>query len=361
MKRILFVFLVMASLVLSLGNAFAEELPNFGISTEGIKLGFSQDTWQSGMHGLITDGSDVYAVRVEEFTSGRKVVMDKSNDGGLTWLHSTIASGSDVRIAAIAINPVTKELHYAWNTYESDMSRNLYYGNGTTTTRVNGSMGLISGCFNIAVDGVKVNGVVGVIHIVFAASDGQIYYTSSSDNGVRFSKPLAVAAGNWISFTTDRAGNLYIAYRGSDRNHYFIKKSAGGHWSDSYLACISCSGADPSMAVYDSERIYFAVKSKIAATSDGGKTWTSYTVPGQDHGESSLAVSPSGILNYAWSGSDGNVYFARTTKSHDPSSWGQPVIVLVGEQPNVAVDSTGKAYIMARKSEYNFIYFTKEK
>lgn len=349
MRRDLFVFLIIASLVLSLGNAFAGEPPSFGSE---IKLGeLRENIWQSGMHGLIVDGSNVYAVHV---SSKNEVVLDKSNDRGLTWSHSTIVKGSDINESAIAINPVTKELHYAWNTKNpSNTIRNLYYGNGTTTTRVNGSINRSdSGCSNIAVDG------KGVIHIVFAADDEKLYYTKSSDKGVTFSSPAPIASGDWISFKADRAGNLYLAYKGSDNYYYFMKKPAGGSWSSSYVACTSCRGNDPSMAVYDSNRIYFAAGSTIAATSDGGKTWTTYTVPGRDYGENSLAVSSNGILNYAWEES-GNIYFARTTKSLDPSSWGQPVVALAGGQAYVAVDSAGKAYIMASRN--GVAIFTKEK
>lgn len=346
MKVNLIVFPVIALLVLSFGNAFADEPPGFG---EGIKLGeVWRDTWQSGMHGLIVDGSNVYAVRVGGLDSEKEVMLDKSNDGGMTWLHSTIARGPDILVAAMAINPVTKELHYAWNTYEPNRTRNLYYGNGTITKRVNGSLKLNSSkCSNIAVDG------NGVIHIIFAADNGKLYHTSSTDNGVTFSAPAAIASGNWIALALDSAGSLYLVYKGNDGNYYFMKKTAGGTWitPSPDPACANCPGNDPSIAVYDSERIYFAVRGKVAASSDGGKTWTPYTIPGQGHGESSLAISSNGILNYAWYVVDGNVHFARTTKSHDPSSWGQPVIALAGASPNVAVDSAGKAYIVAAKSK----------
>lgn len=77
----------------------------------------------------------------------------------------------------------------------------------------------------------------------------------------------------------------------------------------------------------------------------------------------SLAVSSDGLLNYAFMATDG-VYFARTTKSFDPTSWGPAVLVFRGAiEPNVAVDSAGKAYIAATKnySDNSVIVFTKEK
>jgi hypothetical protein len=361
MKRNLFVFLIMAFVVLSSGNAFADEPPNFGVSTEGIKLGeLRDDTWRSGMHGLIVDGSNVYAVRGGRLISEYEVVVDKSSDGGLTWLQSTgIARHSNIDDSSqpgIALNRVTKELHFVWATYEPLLSptRNLYYGNGTITTRVNGSINR-SDCSNIAVDG------NGVIHIVFSADDEKLYYTSSSDNGVTFSAPAVIASGGWISFASDSAGNLYLAYKGNDSYYYFMKKPSSGNWSSPYLACTSCQGHDPSIAVYDSNRIYFAVADTIVATSNGGQTWTTYTAPGQSppHWVRSLAVSSDGILNLAWGDFD-NVYFVRTIKSHDPSLWGQTVLALTeAKLPNVAVDSAGKAYIMATRN--GSAIFIKEK
>jgi hypothetical protein len=356
MKRILLVFLVMALLVLSFGNAFAGgPAPEFGITTDGIKLGnVKVDTWRNGYHGLIVDGSNIYAVRVGGLFSEAEVVMDKSNDGGLTWLNSTgIARDSGIQGygSGIAINPVTKSLHYVW-AYGGPTYNGVYYGNGTITARVNGSVtNYEADSPSIAVDG------NGVIHILFT-DFVSIYYTSSSDSGLTFSEPAAIATGLWYSFNADSAGNLYLVY---DNGHYFMKKPAGGAWSISYSACPSCSRSDPSMAVYDTNRIYFATPDGlIAATSDGGQTWTIYDAPNvATGGLGSLAVSSDGLLNYTWEQA-GSVYFARTTKSNDLSSWGQTVLALAGGTlPNIAVDSAGKAHIMATKG--NVAVFTREK
>jgi hypothetical protein len=265
------------------------------------------------------------------------------------------------------MNPITKSLHYAWSTDEPLLSPrgNVYYGNGTITTRVNGSVESRVGSQSkpVAVDG------SGTIHIVFVGPYFQLYYTSSSDSGLTFTEPSAIpgAVGDWFAFTADSSGNLYLAY---DIAHYFMKKPAGGSWSSPYLVNSGPWGADPSMAVYDSNRIYIAVGGMIAATSDGGQTWTIYTTPGSGSYESSIAVDSNGILNFAWQGvsPDNNVYFSRTDRSHDPSRWGQAVIALPGAAlPNIAVNSAGKAYIMARiayveDSIYRDIaVFTKEK
>jgi len=374
MKRYLLVILVMVLLVLSFGNAFAGgPPPSFGITTEGIKLGdLKCDTWRNGMHGLIVDGPNVYAARTGGLFSENEVVMDKSNDGGITWLNSTgIARGSEIEACGggIAINPVTKALHYVW-AYGYPTYDGIYYGNGSITTRVNGLVtNYESNEISIAVDG------NGVIHIVFFAGGGayqsNLYYTSSFDNGLTFSDPTAIASssnGNDLgdySFAADSAGNLYLVYLEHDSyyNYYFMKKPTGSSWSSSPVACPGCEGHPRSMAIYDSNRIYFAMKNKIAATSNGGQTWTLYTAPGNNPGDNcSLAISSDGILNYAWYSEDSNVYFARTKKSHDPSSWGQTVVALTGaDLPNVAVDSAGKAYIMATRSNGNVAIFTKEK
>lgn len=360
MKRNLLVILVMASLVLSFSNAFAAgPAPQFGITTSNVKLGdLKCDTWSSGMHQLIVDSSvtstNVYAVRLGGLFSESEVIMDKSNDGGLTWLNSTgIARNSGIAECAapvIAINPVTKDLHYAWSTYEPLLNpqNNIYYGNGTIATRVNGSFETSGGTKNIAVD------QNGVIHIVFVdVTTKQLYYTSSTDNGSTFSGPDAIpqAIGDWISFTADSAGNLYLSY---DSGRYFMIKLAGGQWSSSYPVCPSCVGADPSMAVYDSSRIYIARKGTIFATSNSGQTWTEYSSPGVGNSYGSLAVDSNGILNYSWQGANSSdIYFARTDRSNDPLRWGTAVLALSPGVPksynvsNIAVDSAGKAYITA--------------
>jgi hypothetical protein len=356
MKRKLFVLLVIATLVLSFGTAFAGggSAPNFGITTDRIKLGEDSDTWNSGMHGLIVNGTNVYAIREGGLFAETEIVMDKSGDNGLTWLNSTgIAVGSDISNygSAIAIDPVTKSLHYTWSTN----SGNVYYSNGTITTQVNGSVG-ISGSKGkpIAIDG------NGDIYIVFPGPSSQLYLTSSSDNGQTFSTPAAITAGDWFSFAADSAGNLFLTYLHNDGGWKlkFTKKLVSGSWSTPAVICSTCSD-DPSMVVYDSNRIYVGCGSTIVATSNGGTDWTQYTAPGGSNSVS-LAVDSNGLLNYAWDGTYG-VNFARTTKSHDPSSWGQVALAIEGgDLPNVAVDADGKAYIMATDAGINTAFFTRE-
>jgi len=359
MKRTLLVFLVVALFVLSFGNAFAAgPAPQFGITTGEVKLG-DGDTWKSDYHGMIVDGTYVYSVRVypERVGGGQEVVMDKSNDGGLTWQGSTgITRGSDIDFngASIAINPVTKALHYIWITYDpfSVPHYNYYYGNGTVTTRVNGSSDVSSDSGCIAVDG------NGVIHIVFLGSDNAVYYTSSSDTGVTFSGPVPVPTDpvsyNMLSFTADSAGSLYLLYGSGGK---FMKKTAGGSWSASYAACQVQN--DTSMVVYDSTHLYFAGNGTIGISTNGGQTWTCHATPFNVTGANdSLAVS-GGLLNYAWGETDG-VHFVRTTKSNDPTSWGTPALAIPGGNlPNIAVDPAGKAYITAQKE--GMTVFTKEK
>jgi len=361
----------MAMLVLSFSSAFAGgPAPQFGITTGEIKLGDTYlDNWRVGYHGLIVDGMNVYSVRgypekVGGSVLGIEVVMDQSSDGGLTWQNS-VGIARDPNIlgqgSLIAINPVTKALHYAWNTYEPLLtpSWNLYYGNGTTTTRVNGSLDVQTYAdSSMAVDG------TGVIHFVFTASDTAVYYTSSSDNGVTFSAPAAIpGAFGWSQFTADSAGNLYLVDSNNSTNAYFLRKPAGGQWSNPVAVCTNCARNDPSIAVYDSNRIYLQWGDIIAATSNGGVNWTVSPVPAGSIWGGILAVSSDGLLNYAFMATDG-VYFARTTKSFDPTSWGPAVLVFRGAiEPNVAVDSAGKAYIAATKnySDNSVIVFTKEK
>ena len=366
MKKTMILMLVIALLVLSFGNAFAGPAPQFGITTSAIKLGdLACNTWRPGLKGgLIVDSSNVYAIRIGGLFAEKEVVMDKSNDGGQTWLGSTgIARSSEIKSCGgtIAIDPVTKALHYAWNTSEplSTPGYNVYYGNGIITTRVNGLVeGGYSDFSSIAVDG------SGGIHIVFSGPNRTIYYTSSSDNGVTFSEPATIpiiGSSDSFSFTADSAGNLFLAYEANTGSwkHYFMKKPAGGSWSSSYD--VGTNDGWPSLAVFDLDRIYIAGNGTIAATSNGGQSWTLHTAPGGSF-DSSLAVDSNGILNYAWEGSDGanwNTYFARTDKSHDPSRWGQAVLALPeGSLPNIAVDSAGKAYIMSEGA--GVAVFTKE-
>lgn len=367
MKRNLLVLLVLASIVMSFGSAFAGAPPSFG---SVVKLGDLQaDTWSSGMHGLIVNSSNVFAVRIGGLFSEKEVVMDKSNDGGSTWLKSTgIASGTDIKAygTTIAINPANGVPHYAWATFESSPPYyNIYFSNGTSTTKVNGSV-LATESQNIAVD------KTGVIHIVFVGPDNQLFYTSSSNNGATFSDPTAItgAIGDWISFTADPDGNLFLVYMYYHNTpptpHWDQKfmKSVGQSWL-SFDACNEACSGDPSMAVYNSQKIYIATRDKIVATFDGGQTWIlpADITPAIGCYISSLAVSSNGMLNVAWESAN-NVYFARTTK--DPAqqiTWSQPALAIPGgELPHVAVDSNGKAYIMATKdtANGNIAVFVKE-
>ncbi|MBI4690326.1 MAG: hypothetical protein HY754_08690 [Nitrospirae bacterium] len=145
-----------------------------------------------------------------------------------------------------------------------------------------------------------------------------------------------------------------------------MQKRGGGLWSEPSTNCLSCNG-EPSIAVFDPNNIYIGAGDIIVAGSYDGQTqtwtWTQHTAPGGDS-SSSLAVSSNGILNYAWAG-NGGIYFSRTTKSHDLSRWiPTPVLALPGGvYPNLAVDSAGKAYIMATHEggASRTAVFTKEK
>src|SRR6266568_2026927 len=121
------------------------------------------------------------------------------------------------------------------------------------------------------------------------------------------------------------------------------------------FAVAGISGGATTIAAYGARTAYVPYggdasgKEALAATTDGGLSWTKHMIPGSTGGfNESIALGPNGEANVTWE-ANGNIWFARS--ANGGQTWTNPVQAFASpRQPasvgaDLATDGSGKALL----------------
>ncbi len=236
--------------------------PNAGTNwTSDIRL--TNDTADSWFPSMACKGSDVYVVWEDKRNGGMSedIYYKYSSNGGVSW-------GSDVQLTinpaysrypSIAVNG--SDVHVVWFDYR-DNNYEIYYKHSTD----NGNSWLAdtrltNDTASSIIASIAVNG--SNIHVVWTDmrnGSEDVYYKNSNDNGVSWSKDVALTnySGNStkpsiaingldinVVWYDNRDGNVDIYYKHSDDggNNWDADENLSNNSGSSYLPSIAISNS----------------------------------------------------------------------------------------------------------------------
>jgi hypothetical protein len=211
----------------------------------------------------------------------------------------------------------------------------------------------------------------GGVHIAFSAWDSvtrndEVYYSRSDDHGVTFPEiaTLVASPAYETSIGVDGNGTPYLSYIWYP-NTYFSRRLADGTWTVPVPVNGPDGGYYSSIAVFDSSHIYVGYRVNrrvvVAATSDGGTTWTEYPVPadGRWAQDPCITVDSQNRVHAAWY-CGGDICYSRS--KNNLTQWIDPAVAAPwGDYPNIATDDNDAINIMYMGGfDGDAAYFTKE-
>ena len=210
----------------------------------------------------------------------------------------------------------------------------------------------------------------------------KIYFTKSTDSGTSFTTPVEVSSTSsplkWNpAITVGTDGTIYIAWQNSDIysngiSIYFAKSVNGGtsfsadvrvddNIGDTILTYFPSIGVDQNDVIYVGWADYRrggnsemrVSKSVNVGDSFGPSISVNSTI---DCGRTSLTIDPNGVVYTAWDGSNGNIYFSKSTDGC--ASFGQSTIINDNEPgtaqwSSMSMDSAGVIYAIWMRSVNN--------
>jgi BNR repeat-containing family member len=355
----------------------------FMMTGVGILLLFqiAQADWTTARRLTWTAGAS-YSPKIALDSSGRlhlvwyddtpghnEIYYKKSTDSGDTWATAkriTWSSG-DSQYPALAIDP-SDRLHVVWVEDTSGGSE-IYYkrssdGGGTWTAKQRLTWaGITSSRPDIAVDS------LGVIHLVWQDSTGEIHYSKSPDGtNWMLEKRLTWNSGNsqYPDIAIDSSGRLHVVWQDNTPGEFnyeiYYKKStdAGLAWTTAKrLTWMENGSYRPDLAVDPSENLHLVwydenpslYKIYYKKSTDSGGAWTTAKRLTYDDGWTAypcLAVDASGTLHLVWENMDGDLSYRKSANSGSTWTAIQRLTWTVGSSwdPIMVADPSGNLYLV---------------
>jgi hypothetical protein len=376
MKRVLTTAAAALMLCATVALAATPAAPVMTMTVKATKV--ADTSWWQLPKGsnVVIDGNNAYVA----FAGPNGVSISRSTDGGQTWGVPVVLSttGSAVQIAK-AKDPLQTGkniLVAAWS--ETDSLRYSYYVERPTGS--GWSVPLVIPGASVSSDTVSASSIR-----IGAAPNGSVYLFFNNTDNASFSFVKATSAETAFSspallpFATNVSDNYSIAFDSS--NNVYVVDSTNGLSFSKYTAATSTwttkqvdtptrvDTTGVSIAVYDANTIYVAYKVLdavtnpspdmyanitiwVAATTDGGKSWTKRIVTpnGTVYGtQPVVAVNSSkvvyvGGLYVEW-GPAGRITINKS--SDNGATWSTNVSVPGNTGINIALDSVGKLSVIS--------------